>query len=220
MALIGPFAESPGSAARRIMVHSTDSEPQCSYNGTNVLERPVVLHDTTRVPWTFMFSMWLAEEVYDIPVMACFSPPWKIYFTPAARYFSLFDAPTLPGEQSTTTSAIARRSESPTIALVTTSSKSGDLSLVSHRYEYKGYPFLTARSQPKDGRVLVTPIISMSSWASTASATTLSDGSVSVDGYLDAHDPLHALLIEALNKHFFADRVQIHDKPSSRERLF
>ena len=30
IALIGPFFESPGSAALRIIVHSTDNSPQCS----------------------------------------------------------------------------------------------------------------------------------------------------------------------------------------------
>ena len=44
----GPFFESPGSAARRIMVHSTVNEPQCSKSGTKVRDSPVVLQDTTR----------------------------------------------------------------------------------------------------------------------------------------------------------------------------
>jgi len=49
---------------------------------------------------------------------------------------------------------------------------------------------------------------------------TFSDCSVSVDGDLDAHDPLHALLIEALNKHFFPQRDKILDKGRPLERSF
>jgi hypothetical protein len=49
---------------------------------------------------------------------------------------------------------------------------------------------------------------------------TLSDCSVSVDGDLDAHDPLHALLSEALNKHFFTKIHSIRYKIPRQERKF
>ena len=113
IALIGPLLESPGSAALRIMVHSTESLPQCSYNGTRVLDNPVVLQDTTLVPAAFKFSAWFAEDVYDKPVIECFSPPWKIHLTSADWYFSKLLAPTLPGEQSITISATSSKSDKP-----------------------------------------------------------------------------------------------------------
>ena len=63
MALMGPFFESPGSAALRIMVHSTLRELPSSYNGTRVRDSPVVLQETTLVPSAFMFAAWLALEL-------------------------------------------------------------------------------------------------------------------------------------------------------------
>ena len=56
IALIGPFLESPGSAARLIMVHSTFSDPHASNSGTKVRESPVVLQETTLVPSAPRFS--------------------------------------------------------------------------------------------------------------------------------------------------------------------
>ena len=113
MALMGPFFESPGSAALRIMVHSTLSESPISYSGTRVRESPVVLQETTLVPLAFRFSVWLALEVYERPVNSCFSPPWNMCLIPAASYLAKLAAPIFPGAQSTTTSADESRSESP-----------------------------------------------------------------------------------------------------------
>ena len=113
IALMGPFFESPGSAALRIMVHSTLREPPSSYSGTRVRESPVVLQETTLVPLALRFAAWLALELYDRSVSSCLSPPWNMCLIPAASYLVRFAAPILPGAQSTTTSTEASRSESP-----------------------------------------------------------------------------------------------------------
>ena len=91
-------------------------------------------------------------------------------FIPAALYFERFSAPLLPGAQSTTTSAEASKSDSPPLHTYPPSAKAAMRS-GSSLVQYRGKPLRTARSQPKLGPVLVTPATTISSCASTASAT-------------------------------------------------
>ena len=107
-----PLLESPGSAARRIIVHSTESEPHAWRSGTSVLDNQLCCRDDTCPLNVHVLCVIATRSVGHLGHCMLFSA-LKNPFDACILVNFLICAPTLPGEQSTTISAIERRSERP-----------------------------------------------------------------------------------------------------------
>jgi len=130
-----------------------------------------------------------------------------MYLIPAATYLSLLAAPTFPGEQSTTTSAIARRVTQTTMAFVACLSKCLNFCwIVVGAVKRKALPNgkVATKGRSRLGHTddfhVVLRIYSI--------CDALSNGTVSVDGDFDGHALLHAFVTKAVNKTSQSGTVQ------------